>query len=136
MTERASFLAQIAVAPLTSTIRCIFADWLDERGEAEEATRQRKFVDAFHVMVQYADYYGNLAKRYDDNDVGYFEAIMARVEDYAMTMQRFMYVQFGDSQPSFMSDAERNEFIDSLEILSGTKFDEDTKENLCFSCSC
>lgn len=40
-TERANFLAAIAAAPYDSTVRKVFADWLDEKGEHKSAALMR-----------------------------------------------------------------------------------------------
>jgi uncharacterized protein (TIGR02996 family) len=45
--DRQAFLNAIAAAPWDDEApRAVFADWLDERGEHEEADRQRKYVAA------------------------------------------------------------------------------------------
>lgn len=46
MNERLAFLKAIEAEPTNYLTRYVFADWLDERGEHEEADRQRQFEAA------------------------------------------------------------------------------------------
>ena len=55
MDDRQAFLAAIAAAPWEDELpRLVFADWLDERGEHEEADRQRKFVGSERWLREFA----------------------------------------------------------------------------------
>ena len=46
MNEREAFLEAIAANQDDTLIRLVFADWLDEHGEPEEAERQRQWPEA------------------------------------------------------------------------------------------
>jgi uncharacterized protein (TIGR02996 family) len=50
MDDRQAFQAAIEADPLDHLLRCVFADWLDERGESDEADRQRRWVGAFEYL--------------------------------------------------------------------------------------
>ncbi|HEY1190417.1 MAG TPA: TIGR02996 domain-containing protein [Gemmata sp.] len=64
MNEREAFLAAIAAGPWDDeTTRLVFADWLDEHGEHEEADRQRKRVPAERWLRNFA---------HTHDDFGYF----------------------------------------------------------------
>ena len=55
MDERHAFLKAIAAAPWEDElVRGVFADWLDEHGEHEEADRQRRFVPALRWLLAFA----------------------------------------------------------------------------------
>lgn len=55
MDERQAFLAAIAAAPWDEELhRLVYADWLDERGEVEEADRQRRHVPAERWLRAFA----------------------------------------------------------------------------------
>ena len=55
MDERQAFLKAIAAAAWDDElVRGVFADWLDERGEHEEADRQRQFVPAERWLRAFA----------------------------------------------------------------------------------
>jgi uncharacterized protein (TIGR02996 family) len=52
MSEREEFLRALAANEDDSTLRLIFADWLDEQGEHEEADRQRRWPAAKAWIVR------------------------------------------------------------------------------------
>jgi uncharacterized protein (TIGR02996 family) len=66
--ERRAFLDAIAAAPWDDEVnRAVYADWLDERGEHEEADRQRKYVASERWLR-------NFAKQHREHFYGYDEA--------------------------------------------------------------
>ncbi len=52
--ERQAFLNAIHAEPQNYLHRYVFADWLDEHGEHDEATRQRAFEQADRWLRQFA----------------------------------------------------------------------------------
>lgn len=59
MDDRESFLNAIKAAPWDDElIRGVYADWLDEHGEHEEADRQRKYVPAERWLRAFAKKHG------------------------------------------------------------------------------
>jgi uncharacterized protein (TIGR02996 family) len=57
--ERQAFLNAIAAAAWDDElVRGVYADWLDERGEHEEADRQRQFVPAERWLRAFARKHG------------------------------------------------------------------------------
>lgn len=59
MDERQAFLNAIAAAAWDDElVRGVYADWLDERGEHEEADRQRQFVPAERWLRAFARKHG------------------------------------------------------------------------------
>jgi uncharacterized protein (TIGR02996 family) len=78
MDEREAFLKAIAAAPWDDElIRGVYADWLDEHGEHEEADRQRRYVPAERWLRDFA-------KRHSD-DFGYGDADGPSDEDDVYT---------------------------------------------------
>jgi uncharacterized protein (TIGR02996 family) len=56
MTERDAFLAAIKAAAWDDELpRLVFADWLDEHGEHEEADRQRKYVPSLRWLKKFGE---------------------------------------------------------------------------------
>jgi uncharacterized protein (TIGR02996 family) len=54
--NRQSFLQAIKEADWDNeTPRLVYADWLDEQGEEDEATRQRKYLGALKTLIPYLD---------------------------------------------------------------------------------
>lgn len=52
--ERQEFLDKINENPLDGVARDIFADWLDDQGEHEEANRQRAYIASRQWLTDYA----------------------------------------------------------------------------------
>lgn len=79
MTERDAFHAAIKAAAWDDELpRLVFADWLDEHGEHEEADRQRKYVPSRRWMREfvkqhhtYAEYH-NQEKNWDEETIEEF----------------------------------------------------------------
>ena len=53
MSERDAFLKALAENEDDTTTRLVYADWLDDHGEHEEADRQRKWTPAKAWLVQF-----------------------------------------------------------------------------------
>lgn len=53
MNDRDAFLADLAANEDDVALRLVYADWLDERGEHEEADRQRRWPQAKAWFVQF-----------------------------------------------------------------------------------
>jgi uncharacterized protein (TIGR02996 family) len=67
--EREAFLKAIASGPWDDeTPRLVFADWLDERGEHEEADRQRKYVTSERWLRQFAKTNEHFRWAYEDEE--------------------------------------------------------------------
>ena len=56
MNERDAFLAALEKDEDDTTTRLVFADWLDERGEHEEADRMRKWPAAKEWLVRLCEH--------------------------------------------------------------------------------
>jgi len=54
MDERQAFLAALTANEDDLTTRLVYADWLDDRGEHEEADRMRKWPAAKEWLVRFA----------------------------------------------------------------------------------
>ena len=61
MDQREAFLKALAENEDDTTTRLVYADWLDEQGEHEEADRQRKWPAAKEWLVRFCQ--GELALR-------------------------------------------------------------------------
>lgn len=58
MDDREAFLKALKEDEDDETTRLVFADWLEERGEVEEAERQRKWKAAKSWLVEFCEKYG------------------------------------------------------------------------------
>ena len=54
MPSRDQFLQSIHENPMDQDLRQVFADWLDEQGDHDEAERQRKYLDSVAWLREFA----------------------------------------------------------------------------------
>ncbi len=70
--EMQQFLDAIKAAPKDYTIRYVYADWLDEQGEYDEAERQRKYEASEKWLREFAktteDFGGGFGEDDEDED--------------------------------------------------------------------
>lgn len=52
--HRIAFLKAVEESPMDETTRQVYADWLDEQGDIEEANRQRQYVRSRKWLTSYA----------------------------------------------------------------------------------
>ena len=70
MDERHEFLKAIDSTPWTDEFpRLVYADWLDERGEHEEADRQRNYVPSRRWLMAFAEKHEDDFPDYSEADV-------------------------------------------------------------------
>jgi uncharacterized protein (TIGR02996 family) len=128
--ERNAFLKAIEADPLDEVRRLVFADWLQENGEEDEADRQRAWVAAYKYLAPLADPY--------DEGIEY-AGVMAAVKFWADGVRGDGGVYFGDDEPPirFEEDAkEKERFLRSLEVVSGTAITKRQRANVTFACAC
>lgn len=85
--ERAAFLEAIAASPYDMSVRKIFADWLDEHDEPEEAAVQRgwtvekqrakEWLEAFANEISEGSFYEKDDPEYDSSRLSYDELMAA-----------------------------------------------------------
>ena len=85
MDERHAFLAVIAAGPWDDElIRGVYADWLDERGEYEEADRQRRHVGAERWLRAFA-------RRHADDHFHTYDGEEERADNLDSSYGQLMY---------------------------------------------
>lgn len=116
MDERSAFLNALAANEDDETTRLVYADWLDEHGEHDEAARQRAWPAAKAWLVRFAEQYV----------IGYSELVKAAASGKGGC--------FGDDEgPHMVRDPK---FWDCLEVVTGQKFTADHREHTYFRCAC
>lgn len=138
MDDRQAFLAAIEAEPLNHLLRCIFADWLDERGESDEADRQRAWVGAFEYLLNnFLDCYVEYGEEEDREPTSFADA-MKEIEYWQTSLTEDGGICFADTEsPLKLYDmADRNEFYRNLEIVTGVKVTPESRERASFRCAC
>jgi uncharacterized protein (TIGR02996 family) len=133
--EREPFLKALEENEDDTPTRLVYADWLDDNGEHEEADRQRKWPAAKEWLVRFfrehdeGDYYGQL-KFYED---------LIRLGRKAVEEadERGIVLDCGSNQG--MCDALRansGEFWKNWSIVTGIAMPQNVEEKAYFSCAC
>lgn len=135
MNERAGFLKLLAENEDDTTTRLVFADWLDDHGEHDEADRQRKWPAAKEWLVQFfegnngGDYHGEL-----DSYEQLLECAHAAVKE---ANERGFGFDCGSNES--LCDALRAnsaEFWTNWSIVTGVPLPASAGKNRYFGCSC
>ena len=138
------FLKIISENPTDYVHRNIYADWLDEHGEHEEADRQRKYEASDKWMIDFAsqhssggdEWYGPF-HQYTKDDL--LEAAMSALEaEREGDWWNGLVQQGSDSlRDALWEEETRNKFWEHFSILTGYSLAEEEKKNVTpFSCSC
>jgi uncharacterized protein (TIGR02996 family) len=133
--EREAFLQLLAKNEDDTTTRLVFADWLDDHGEHEEADRQRKWPAAKAWVVKFfeehnqGDYYGDLNT--------YEELIELGLVAVKEANERGFGFDCGSNES--LCDALRAnsaEFWKNWSIVTGIPLPADAEKYSYFGCSC
>jgi uncharacterized protein (TIGR02996 family) len=149
MIERDAFLQALAENEDDITTRLVYADWLDERGEHEEADRQRKWPAAKEWLVQFCQ---SLNPRPDEDPddempdedhaysffgISYEKLVQLGRNAVEHADQRGIWFYCGANET--MMDALRansREFWLNWSVVTGVPLPPDVEEKTYFSCSC
>jgi uncharacterized protein (TIGR02996 family) len=100
MTDRDKFLAALAKNEDDVTTRLVYADWLNEHGEHEEADRQRKWPAAKEWLVKFWEWataYRRRETEYDEPEfIDSFQAMMEQAR--ASAERNFDYMDCVNSE--------------------------------------
>jgi uncharacterized protein (TIGR02996 family) len=135
VSERKAFLAALAKDEDDTTTRLVYADWLDERGEHEEADRMRKWDAAKAWLVRFfqehneGDYFGQL-NSYED---------LLELARVAVEEANEWGLGFDCGSNENLCNALRanaREFWKNWSIVMGIPLPPSADKNLSFGCSC
>lgn len=118
---RTNFLLAIAANPLDQSLRSVFADWLEENGQEDDAKKQREWTHHKAASEQWLRIFAS------ENRGDYEEMIYGAVsgEGYC----------FGEEDgPQHVRD--NREFWHHIENVTGKRLDNEHRENTFFRCSC
>lgn len=134
--QRAAFVRALEANPDDDACRLVFADFLDEHDEPEEADRMRRWRASKDWMVAFAAEYGGTGEGYSprqirdwemDEDVGEdwrptdWEELVKAAADYKRTGDHFTQIGHEDLRNFGNVPENRRLFWDHWEVLTGDK---------------
>jgi uncharacterized protein (TIGR02996 family) len=144
------FLRAIEAEPLNEAMRGVYADWLDENDQPEEAQRQREWVKAFHYLAQFTrEHYDGW--EYDDDGEripGTLKYDFAKVMDEVgwwkeSVTEGTAYIQKGSigfstvyAQDELHDPEKRREFWRCFKVITGVEASEELRNQEWYRCAC
>ncbi len=149
MTERDAFLLALAENEDDTTTRLVYADWLDEHGEHEEADRQRQWPAAKEWLVRFCGSFNrypiddpNNDDPAEDNPYSFFGITyekLLKLGRKAVEEADQQGIAFYCGANETMMDALRansREFWKNWSIVTGIPLPPDVGETSRYGCSC
>ena len=140
MNQRDAFLKALADNEDDSTTRLVYADWLDEQGEHEEADRQRKWPAAKAWLVQFCRDHNPPADEAEESEewvISYEELIELGRQTVEEADESGLGLHCGNNME--MCDAlgeNSREFWKNWSIVTGMPLPPDAEDRCYFSCAC
>lgn len=163
--EQEAFLRHLDADPHDPVRREIYADWLEEHGEIEEAERMRKWRGAYQLLVGFArkwnfedctgnhgDYKYNDGLEWGDpnryehipgtalSDQEIINLLTSSVREAVKSTSKYPndYLTAMGRDLHSADDLGTDHFLfwENMEILTGERYKEDKREKLGWSCSC
>ncbi len=122
--ERKAFLLGIEEDPYDLVVRKIFADWLEQHDELEEADKQRNWTEEKQKALEYLDEFGS-----EVDMTG--EALLEAALVYQRTGEM---VCRGEYHPDIVYEG-REKLWEAVSTLTGEEIPEE-KRNSFFRCAC
>jgi uncharacterized protein (TIGR02996 family) len=137
--ERSAFLKALTENEDDTPTRLVYADWLDEHGEHEEADRQRKWPAAKLWLVRFCrDNNPPPDEEYPyECPISYEELLELGREAVANADKRWLGFSCGNNET--MCDALREntpEFWENWSVVTGIPLPPDIESESSFSCAC
>jgi uncharacterized protein (TIGR02996 family) len=125
--QRQRFIDALARDEDDEATRLVFSDWLEERGEYEEAERQREWKSS-------KEWLRNFASEWNFNYSEMIRAASADGGDYSGS--NYVVARGIDLHSRHELDDDEPRFWSHLSVLTGRSFDEAHREDFGWSCSC
>ena len=149
MSEQEVFLKALEKNEDDTMTRLVYADWLEERGEHEEADRQRKWPAAKEWLVRFhrehcrdGDAVPGFEEPSDENSWSYLSIsypsllkLAQKAVENAEEGQIFLYCGANESMMDALR-ANSHEFWMNWSIVTGFPLPPDAAEKSRYSCSC
>jgi len=148
--ERAAFLAALANNEDDAVTRSIFADWLDDHDEPEEADRQRKWPAAKAWLMEFCLSINDDEYAKDENgqemwsqppigkkpDRPHSYKDMIEAGHGAVAREGYYFGNEDGRHAFFDGSGTRQEFFRNWSIVTGVSVPEEVIESPGFSCAC
>ena len=137
MNERAGFLKLLAENEDDTTTRLVYADWLDDHGEHEEADRQRKWPAAKEWFVRFCQKNNPSPDDPDERIIPYKELIELGRGAVEQSDGKEYWFSCGSNLTMCAAlRADCREFWENWSIVTGIPLLPDVEEKSRFSCGC
>jgi uncharacterized protein (TIGR02996 family) len=134
--DHQAFMAAIQAQPLDNSLRCVFADWLDEPGAVEEANRQRQWVGAYEFLLKnFVDPYGEHLDRGPLSHSNVFR-VLEEWREGLVEYGGICFDMYQAGESTYEDQSAMAEFFRCLEIVTGARILPEVREQATFSCSC
>jgi uncharacterized protein (TIGR02996 family) len=137
--ERNAFLKLLAKNEDDTTTRLVYADWLDEHGEHEEADRQRKWPTAKAWLVKFCEENNPPDDEETDEWIIDYATLIELGQEAVERAGEDGELWFSCGNNMGMCDALRDNseaFWDNWCIVTGITIPPDVEDNGGFSCAC
>ena len=137
--ERKAFLKALKKNEDDATTRLVYADWLDERGEHEEADRMRKWDAAKAWLVKFCEANDPPEDDPEEWHITYKELIELGREGVQSVDKKTGEFGFSCGDNMDMMDAlfeNRKEFWENWSIVTGIPLPPDYETKSGFYCAC
>lgn len=130
---REDFLRRLEADEDDAATRLVYADWLEDRGEDDEAARQRAWPAAKAWLVEFASRHTN-----GGEEAIIWEDVRDAGREYIETGGNSWFTQIGDEslRDEMRKDGQRAEFWRCVSVVTGLPVPEWLRDSHPFSCSC
>jgi len=116
--------------------RLIYADWLEENDEPEEAMRQRKWTEAARWLHDFAARCGYTGYDDDIQEPITFDTLVQAGHDWIDHEDYFTQIGSEEARTLMWEPGNRELFWEHWQTVTGIKVSDEQKEVAPFSCSC
>ena len=138
MTEQSLFLKALSRNEDDTETRLVYADWLDEQGEHEEADRQRKWPAAKQWLIQFCKDNNSEDENDPDNWFISYDTLL-QLGRAAIERGDGRELSFSCGNNEWMCNSLRTyaeEFWTNWSIVTGIPVPPDAEEKSWFRCAC
>ena len=138
--DQLALVRNIAENPFDQLRRDIYADWLEEQGEDEEALRQRQWTPAYQRLYKVmTEPYGDPLDQEILEEIGMTSTdfFLSMIEEWATSLlqDKQIYLSF-DTPEELYTDEGREQFCQDVETVSGVRISPAIRSVAGFSCAC